>query len=105
MVGEEEEGEEEGEKKSKTDKTYDRFLARRTLYTLQGEQQDNDTGHTTGSIPMTQQDQLRERAGTTSPENVCRKWRAFPYYLCPRFQSESWWLSFHMERSFHLSTN
>ena len=40
----------------------------------QGEQrQDNDTGHTTGSIPMTQQDQLSERAGTISQENVYRK--------------------------------
>ena len=68
-------GRRRGEKKSKTDKTYDRFLARRTLYTwrLQGEQQDNDTGHTTGSIPMTQQDQLSERAGTTSQENVYRQ--------------------------------
>ena len=56
-------------------RTIDSWPCRRTLYTwrLQGEQQDNDTGHTTGSIPMTQQDQLRERAGTTSPENVCRK--------------------------------
>ena len=40
----------------------------------QGEQpQDNDTGHTTGSIPMTQQDQLSERAGTISQENVYRQ--------------------------------
>ena len=38
-----------------------------------GEPQDNDTGHTTGSIPMTQQDQLSERAGTLSQENVYRQ--------------------------------
>ena len=38
-----------------------------------GEPQDNDTGHTTGSIPMTQQDQLSERAGTISQENVYRQ--------------------------------
>ena len=35
-----------------------------------GEPQHNDTGHTTGSIPMTQQDQLSERAATISRENV-----------------------------------
>ena len=39
----------------------------------QGEPQGNDTGHTTGSIPMTQQDQLSERAGTVSQENVYRQ--------------------------------
>ena len=39
----------------------------------QGEPQDNDTGHTTGSIPMTQEDQLSERAGTAFQENAYRQ--------------------------------
>lgn len=40
------------------------------MFMRRGESQDNDTGHTTGSIQMTQQDQLRERAATISRENV-----------------------------------
>lgn len=39
----------------------------------QGEPQDNDTGHTTGSIPMTQEDRLSERAGTDLQENAYRQ--------------------------------
>ncbi|KAM7432957.1 hypothetical protein ABFA07_016700 [Porites harrisoni] len=41
-----------------------------SMFMRRGESQDNDTGHTTGSIQMTQQDQLRERAATISRENV-----------------------------------
>ena len=40
------------------------------MFMRRGESQDNDTGHTTGSIQMTQQDQLRERAATISRENI-----------------------------------
>ena len=44
----------------------------------QGEPQDNDTGHTSGSIPVTQQDQLSERAATISRENVLWQYQASP---------------------------
>ena len=44
----------------------------------QGEPRDNDTGHTTGSITMTQQDQLTERAAIISRENVLSQYQASP---------------------------
>lgn len=43
------------------------------MFERQGEPQDNDTGHTTGSIPMTQEDRLSERAGTDLQENAYRQ--------------------------------
>ena len=48
------------------------------MFMRRGESQDNDTGHSTGSIQMTQQDQLRERAATISRENVLWQYQASP---------------------------